>query len=37
MSRAHHGVIGEPMTAKGNSKIDTLTALPGIGAVTAKN
>jgi hypothetical protein len=36
MSRAHHGVIGEPMTAKGNSKIDTLTALPGIGAVTAK-
>jgi len=36
MSRAHHGVIGEPMTAKGNSKIDTLTALPGIGAATAK-
>ncbi len=36
MSRAHHGVIGEPMTAKGNSKINTLTALPGIGAVTAK-
>ena len=36
MSSAHHGVIGEPMTAKGNSKIDTLTALPGIGATTAK-
>lgn len=36
MSRAHHGVIGEPMTTKGNSKIDTLTALPGIGAATAK-
>jgi hypothetical protein len=36
MSRAHHGVIGEPMAVKSNSKIDALTALPGIGAATAK-
>ena len=36
MSRAHHGGISEPMTVKGNSKIDALTALPGIGAATAK-
>ena len=36
MCRAHYGVIGEPMAAKGNSKIDALTALPGIGAATAK-
>tara|TARA_B110000467_G_scaffold153228_1_gene163353 strand:- start:456 stop:1019 length:564 start_codon:yes stop_codon:yes gene_type:complete len=31
-----HRLFGEPMAAKGNSKIDTLTALPGIGAATAK-
>lgn len=36
MSRARHGVIGEPMAVKSNSKIDALTALPGIGAATAK-
>jgi hypothetical protein len=36
MSRAHHGVTGEPMAVKGNSKIDALTSLPGIGAATAK-
>ena len=31
-----HGLTGEPMAAKGNSKIEKLTALPGIGAATAK-
>ena len=31
-----HGLFGEPMAAKGNSKIEKLTALPGIGAATAK-
>tara|TARA_B110001452_G_scaffold264973_1_gene268864 strand:- start:1013 stop:1627 length:615 start_codon:yes stop_codon:yes gene_type:complete len=36
MSRAHHRVNGGPMAAKGNSKIEALTALPGIGAATAK-
>ena len=36
MSRARYGVIGEPMAVKSNSKIDALTALPGIGAATAK-
>lgn len=36
MSRAPHGLLGEPMAGKGDSKIETLTALPGIGAATAK-
>ncbi len=36
MNRAPHGGVGEPMTGKGDSKIETLTALPGIGAATAK-
>jgi hypothetical protein len=36
MNRACHGVTGEPMAEKGNSKIGALTALPGIGAATAK-
>jgi hypothetical protein len=36
MNRAPHGWVGEPMAGKGDSKIDTLTALPGIGAATAK-
>lgn len=31
-----YGVVGGPMASKGNSKIDALTALPGIGAATAK-
>ena len=31
-----YGVVGGPMASKGNSKIDTLTALPGIGTATAK-
>lgn len=36
MSSAPHGLVGEPMAGKGDSKIETLTALPGIGAATAK-
>ena len=36
MNRALHGRLGEPMAAKGDSKIEKLTALPGIGAATAK-
>ena len=36
MSSARHGVFGEPMAVKSNSKIDALTSLPGIGAATAK-
>ena len=36
MNRAPHGQSGEPMAGKGDSKIETLTALPGIGAATAK-
>lgn len=36
MNRALHGGSGEPMAAKGDSKIEKLTALPGIGAATAK-
>ena len=36
MSLTRHGGIGEPMAVEGNSKIDALTALPGIGAATAK-
>ena len=35
-NRALYGRLSEPMTAKGDSKIEKLTALPGLGAATAK-
>lgn len=36
MNRTRYGLNSEPMSKKGNSKIEALTALPGIGAATAK-
>ena len=36
MNRPSHGWLSETMAAKGNSKIEKLTALPGVGAATAK-
>jgi len=36
MNRTRYGLNSEPMSKKENSKIEALTALPGIGAATAK-
>ncbi len=35
-NRPRYGLYGEHMAAEGNSKINRLTALPGVGAATAK-